>query len=107
MGTGRGAGRDRRAAACAVFQNDVHFHGGVAAAIENFAANNIENGGHENSRSIFMGLLQDRCVIAKGIGRERWTWRNDRLICRNHDKKAASTWPSIPPARVSCSSGAR
>jgi hypothetical protein len=46
MGTGGGARRHRRAADRAIFQHHIDFNGGIAPAIENFAANDVDDGGH-------------------------------------------------------------
>ena len=46
MRAGRGAGRHAGAAARAVLQHDVDLDGGIAAAVENFAADNVDDGGH-------------------------------------------------------------
>ena len=43
---GRGAGRHRCAALGAVLEHDVDLDGRIAAAIENFAADDVDNGGH-------------------------------------------------------------
>ena len=47
---GRARGH-RGAPARAVFQNDIHFDGRIAATVQNFAADNVNNGGHDCSRS--------------------------------------------------------
>jgi len=46
VGAGGGARRHRGAAEGTVFQNDVHLDGGVAAAVENLAADDVDDGGH-------------------------------------------------------------
>ena len=46
MRAGRGAGRHRGAAHRAVFQHDVDLDGRVAAAVEDFAADDVDDGGH-------------------------------------------------------------
>ena len=46
MRAGGGAGRHRRAAHRAVLQHHVDLDGGIAAAIENFAADDVDDGGH-------------------------------------------------------------
>ena len=45
----RRTGRHRSTAERAVFQPNIDFHRGIAAAIENFAAGNVDNGGHADS----------------------------------------------------------
>ena len=47
MRAGRGARRDRGAAERPVLQGDVDFDRRIAAAIQNFAGGNIDNGGHD------------------------------------------------------------
>ena len=47
MCAGRRAGRDSSAAHRAVFQKDVDLDGGVAAAVKDFAADDIDDGSHE------------------------------------------------------------
>src|SRR5690349_17663804 len=49
MGSGGGARGHRGAAEGAVFQGHVHFDGGIAAGVENFAADDVDNGAHEGS----------------------------------------------------------
>ena len=44
---GGGAGRNRGAAERAVLQRDVDFDGRIAAAVEDFAADDVDNGGHD------------------------------------------------------------
>ena len=56
---GRGAGRHGGAAARAVLEDDVDFDGRIAAAIEDFAADNVGNGGHGVPAIGISGLLQD------------------------------------------------
>ena len=46
MRAGGGARRHRRAAHRAVFQHHIDLNGGIAAAIENFAADDVDDGGH-------------------------------------------------------------
>ncbi len=46
MGAGRGAGRNRGAPERAVLQDDIDFDGRIAAAVENFTGNDIDDGGH-------------------------------------------------------------
>ena len=46
MRTGRGAGRHRRATKAAVLQVHIHFDGGIAAAVEDFAADDVDDSGH-------------------------------------------------------------
>ncbi len=46
MRTGRGARRNRRAAHGAILQHHVDLDRRVAAAVENFAADDVDNGGH-------------------------------------------------------------
>ena len=46
---GRGARRNRRTPERPVLQGDVNFDRRIAAAIQNFAASNIDNGGHAGS----------------------------------------------------------
>ena len=61
MRPGRGARRDAGAAARAVFEHDIDLHGRIAAAIENFPADDVDDGGHYWSRlAPALRLLQDR-----------------------------------------------
>ena len=53
MRAGGGARRHRRAAHRAVFQHHIDLDGGIAAAVKNFAADDVDDGGHE-------GLLRMR-----------------------------------------------
>ncbi len=53
MRAGRGAGRHRSAADRTVFQHHVDFDGGIAAAVEDFAANNVDNGSHDSPSECF------------------------------------------------------
>jgi hypothetical protein len=46
MRAGGGAGRHRRPSHRTVLQHHVDFDGGIAAAIENFAADDVDDGGH-------------------------------------------------------------
>ena len=46
MRAGGGAGRNRGAAHRAVLQHDVDFDGRVAAAVQNLAADDVDDGGH-------------------------------------------------------------
>ena len=46
MRAGGSAGGNRGAADRAVFQHHIDFDGGVAAAVEDFAADDVDNGGH-------------------------------------------------------------
>ena len=62
MRAGGGARGHRRAADRAVFQHHIDFDGGIAPAIENFAANDVDDGGHVlnfpgNGGSGFGGVL--------------------------------------------------
>jgi hypothetical protein len=47
MGSGRGTRWHHRAAHGSIFEMHVDFHGGVAAAVEDFPSDNINNGGHD------------------------------------------------------------
>ena len=49
MRTGRGAGGNRGAAQAAVLEHHVDLDGGIAAAVENFAADDVDDGGHAGS----------------------------------------------------------
>ena len=49
MGTGGSARRHRGAAEAAVFQPHIHFHSGIAPGIQDFAAGDVEDGGHGQS----------------------------------------------------------
>ena len=61
MRAGRSAGRHGGAAARAVVQHDIDLDGRVAAAVEDFAADDVDDGGHAcGSRRSDAGLLQDR-----------------------------------------------
>ncbi len=46
VGAGRRAGRHRGAALRPAFQRDIHFDGGIAAAIDDLAAQDVDDGGH-------------------------------------------------------------
>ena len=46
MGAGRRAGRHGGAAGRAAFQRDLDFDGGIAAAVEDFAADDVGDGAH-------------------------------------------------------------
>ena len=46
MFTGAGTGRNRRAAHGATSENDIYFHGGVAAGVQNFTCININDRAH-------------------------------------------------------------
>ncbi len=46
MRAGGGARRNGGTADRAVFQHHIDFNGGIAPAIENFAANDVDDGGH-------------------------------------------------------------
>ena len=52
---GRSARRHAGAPARAVFQDHVDFDGGIAAAVENFAADDVDDGSHGSSRRGFAG----------------------------------------------------
>ena len=73
---GRGAGWNGGASARAVLQNDVDLDGRIAAAIEDFAANNVCNGGHGVS-GIGTGLLQDRQPSCHAPSRPCIHWCTD------------------------------
>jgi hypothetical protein len=47
MRASRSAGRHRRTANGTVFQHDIDFDRGIAAAVENFAADDIDDSSHE------------------------------------------------------------
>ena len=51
MRAGRGAGRNRGAAHRAVLEHDVDLDGRVAAAVQNFAADDVDDGGHDGCPS--------------------------------------------------------
>ena len=53
MRAGRGAGRHRGAAERAVFQQHIHLDRRIAAAVQNFAADDIDDGGHGITRRSF------------------------------------------------------
>ena len=58
MGACRRARRHGRPASRAVLQNDVDLHGRVAAAVEDFSANNVGDGGHRRVRRwLFCGRI--------------------------------------------------
>ena len=70
MRAGGGARRHRRAADRAVFQHHIDLDGGIAAAIENFAADDVDDGGHGSLLELAgMGrlalLLQQGCEAEK------------------------------------------
>ena len=52
MRAGRGARRHPGAAARAVFQHDIDLHRRIAAAVQNFPADDVDDGGHGSSRRI-------------------------------------------------------
>ncbi len=54
MRAGGGARGHRRTADRAVFQHHIDFNGGIAPAIENFAANDVDDGGHVCT---FLGMV--------------------------------------------------
>ena len=89
--SGRGAGRHGGAAARAVGQNDVDLHGRIAAAVENFAADNVDNGGHARSRKLKAALLQDRlgtchagtCHVAPSGACKAWRYERNSPIGRH------------------------
>src|SRR6478735_1812834 len=47
MRAGRGARRHRRAAHRTILQHDIDLDGGVAAAVQDFAADDVDDGGHD------------------------------------------------------------
>ena len=49
MRAGRSARRNRGAPEGAVLERHIDLDGGIAAAVENFAAGDVKNGGHEKS----------------------------------------------------------
>src|SRR5262249_37929512 len=66
MRAGGGAGRHRRAADRAILEHHIDFDGGVAAAVKDFAADDVDDGGHE-------------CLFGRGISRgRRRFYRNAR-----------------------------
>ena len=70
MGAGGGARRHRRAAHRAVFQHHIDLDRGIAAAIENFAADDVDDGGHGSlfGKPDWSGW---RCFYSKAWGRKR------------------------------------
>ena len=62
MRTGRSTRRNRRATHRAVFQNDIDFDSRIAAAVENFTADDVDDGCHvrllKRADSGFGQLLQ-------------------------------------------------
>ena len=58
MRAGGSARGHRGAAQRAVLQHDVDFDGRIAAAVENFAADDVGDGGHEESRTFSGAFLQ-------------------------------------------------
>ena len=70
MRAGGGARGHRGAADRAVFQHHIDFDRGIAAAIENFAANDVDDGGH-GSLLEFAGLDGWRCFYSNGLGAEK------------------------------------
>src|SRR5690606_6706639 len=69
VSAGRGPGRNRRATLRTILQHDIDLDGRIAPAVENFAANDIDDGGHES-------LLQVRgkywrCFYNKASSGER------------------------------------
>ena len=61
---GRGAGRHRGAAAGAVLEHDVDLDGRIAAAVENFAADDVDDGGHAVAGVAITGALLQECAAA-------------------------------------------
>ena len=57
MCAGAGAAGDGGAAERAVFQSDIDFDGRIAAAVEDFAADDVDDGGHARSRCSLRGAF--------------------------------------------------
>ncbi len=70
MGAGGGARGHRGAADRAIFQHHIDFDGGVAAAVEDFAADDVDDGGHV---SLFQGMfgIGLRCFYSNASGQKR------------------------------------
>ncbi len=49
MGAGGGAGGNRGPAEGAVFKGDIHLDGGIAAAVQDFAGGDVDDGGHNGN----------------------------------------------------------
>ena len=72
MRAGGGARRHRRAAHRAVLQHHVDLDGGIAAAVENFAADDVDDGGHGCLFGEMPELDGWRCFYSKaGSGKGR------------------------------------
>jgi hypothetical protein len=72
MGAGGGAGRHSGTAERAIFQHDVDLDGWIAAAIENFAADDVDDGGHEHFRSLEL-IGSPRVLHAAQANVNAWT----------------------------------
>jgi hypothetical protein len=66
MGAGGGARRHGGAAKRAVFERDIDLDGGIAARIENFTGDNVDNLSHEAPLSVnCAGLAKDGGVLRR------------------------------------------
>ena len=65
---GRGARGDRGAAEAAVFEQHVHLHRRIAPAVEDFAAVNVDDGGHEWGSGVGVVIRYDTTQMT-GTGR--------------------------------------
>ena len=91
---GRGAGRHGGAAARAVLQHDVDLDGRIAAAVEDFAADDVDDGGH--------GMVLPGVSAGVSTGRERPLSCPRRLApMRGHgEEKPLQLGRPVPAARL-------
>src|SRR5262249_49299235 len=96
MSTGRGAGGHRGTAETAVLQHHVYLDGRIAAAVENFASDDIDDGGHGGSRRLVVPRLPlpqpqrkdgtERLGSPRvSFGRPSWARTSAVLACRRDD----------------------
>ena len=68
VGSGRGAGRNRGATIMAVLKDDIDLHRRVAAAIQNFPADNGGDGGHGAPFALgLIATLARDTLIPRGV----------------------------------------
>src|SRR6185312_15972019 len=79
----RGAGRHRGAPECTILQHHIDLDGRVAAAVEDFAADDVDNGGHAGSG---------------GFGHEVRLWpRSYRIAWRGDKAGPAARTETVAP----------